>query len=90
MELYGVVSRQQKIYAKELLDEINSTIKGAANGDEAWGTAFQSLLESEAKALSMRKLPIIQGLANDGKFKELMKKDCLSSLVLIKDYINLT
>jgi hypothetical protein len=67
------VSRQQKIYAKELLDEINSTIKGAANGDEAWGTAFQSLLESEAKALSMRKLPIIQGLANDGKFKELVK-----------------
>jgi hypothetical protein len=37
------------------------------------GTAFQSLLESEAKALSMRKLPIIQGLANDGKFKELVK-----------------
>ena len=67
------VSRQNKIYAKELLDEINATIKGAANGDEVWGEAFQSLIEAEAKALSMRKLPIIQGLANDGKFKELLR-----------------
>ena len=67
------VSRQNKIYAKELLDEIDSTIKGAANGDEAWGSAFEALIEAEAKSLSMRKLPIIQGLANDGKFKELLR-----------------
>jgi hypothetical protein len=67
------VSRQQKLHAKELLNEINSTIKGAANGDEVWGSAFNSLLETEAKALSMRKLPIIQGLAENGKYKELVK-----------------
>ena len=67
------VSRQNKIYAKELLEEINSTIKGAANGDEAWGSAFEALIETETKALAMRKLPIIQGLANDGNYKELLR-----------------
>ena len=67
------VSRQNKIYAKELLEEIDSTIKGAANGDEAWGSAFEALIETEAKALAMRKLPIIQGLANDGNYKELLR-----------------
>jgi len=67
------VSRQNKIYAKELLEEIDSTIKGAANGDEAWGAAFEALIETEAKSLAMRKLPIIQGLANDGNYKELLR-----------------
>jgi malate synthase len=67
------VSRIQKENATKLINEINNTIKNVKNADPNWANAFDSLIEAEAKALAIRKLPIIQALGSEGRFKELLK-----------------
>ena len=67
------VSRIQKENATKLINEINNTIKNVKNADPNWANAFDSLIETEAKALAIRKLPIIQALGSEQKFKELLK-----------------
>ena len=84
------VSREQKVWAKQLLESIDNTVRGAGNADAAWGQAFESLIDVSDAALSMRKLPIIQALANEGKYKELVKgymdpKLAISDLATLKN-----
>ena len=84
------VSREQKVWAKQLLESIDNTVRGAGNADAAWGQAFESLIDVSDAALSMRKLPIIQALANEGKYKELVKgymdpKFAISDLATLKN-----
>ena len=67
------VSRIQKENATKLINEINNTIKNVKNADANWADAFESLIETEAKALAIRKLPIVQSLGSEGRFKELLK-----------------
>ena len=73
MQVQATCLEYKKENATKLINEINNTIKNVKNADPNWANAFDSLIETEAKALAIRKLPIIQALGNEQRFKELLK-----------------
>ena len=69
----GNVTREQRLQAQQLLDAIDDTIKNPANADAGWANAYESLVRLQDDQLKMMNLPIIQSLAVDGKYNQLLK-----------------
>ena len=69
----GNVTRDQRLQAQQLLDAIDNTIKNPANADAGWANAYESLVRLQNDQLKMINLPIIQSLAIDGKYNQLLK-----------------
>jgi len=69
----GNVTRDQRLKAQQLLDAIDDSIKNPANADAGWATAYEALIRLQDDQLKMMNLPIVQSLAAEGKFNQLLK-----------------
>jgi hypothetical protein len=69
----GNVTRDQRLQAQKLLDAIDDSIKNPANADAGWANAYESLVRLQNDQLKMMNLPIVQSLAADGKYNQLLK-----------------
>ena len=69
----GNVTRDQRLQAQQLLDAIDDSIKSPANADAGWATAYEGLIRLQDDQLKMMNLPIVQSLAAEGKFNQLLK-----------------
>ncbi len=69
----GNVTRDQRRIASQMMEEIDRIVKNPANADEAWKTAYDSMIRLQDEQLKLMNMPVVLSLSGKGNYSQLLK-----------------
>ena len=69
----GNVTRDQRRVASQMMEEIDRIVKNPANADEAWKTAYDSMIRLQDEQLKLMNMPVVLSLSGKGNYSQLLK-----------------